>query len=90
MLSPSDHNAVECYHKAAKAGHADAQYNLALFYEEGAGRYKIFVYWLFVSSRPGHKILSKFQVQGQVAIFIVMTRTKYFCSLKNTSSSKNL
>ena len=42
MLSPSDHNAVECYHKAAKAGHADAQYNLALFYEEGAGRCKIF------------------------------------------------
>ena len=26
--------------------------------------------------RPGHKILSKFQVQGQVAIFIFKTRTK--------------
>ena len=28
-------------------------------------------------SRPGHKILSKFQAQGQVAIFIFKTRTKY-------------
>ena len=31
-------------------------------------------------SRPGHKILSKFQVQGQVAIFIFKTRTKYFAA----------
>ena len=30
--------------------------------------------------RPGHKILSKFQVQGQIAIFIFKTRTKYFAA----------
>ena len=30
--------------------------------------------------RPGHKILLKFQVQGQVAIFIFKTRTEYFAA----------
>ena len=31
-------------------------------------------------SRPGHKILLKFQVQGQAAIYIFKTRTKYFAA----------
>ena len=33
-------------------------------------------------SRPGHKILSKYEVQGEVAIFIFKTRTKYFAAKK--------
>ena len=38
-------------------------------------------FWCFdVYSKPGHKILSKFPVQGQVAIFIFKTRTKYFAA----------
>ena len=33
-----------------------------------------------VHARPGHKILSKFQAQGQITIFIFKTRTKYFAA----------
>ena len=33
-----------------------------------------------VNDRPGHKIHSKFQVQGQLAILIFKTRTKYFAA----------
>ena len=36
--------------------------------------------WLRINNRPGRKILSKFQVQGQVGIFIFKTRTKYFAA----------
>ena len=42
------------------------------------------VEWYKVSgtaiSRPGHKIFSKFQVQGLLVIFIFKTRTKYFAA----------
>ena len=37
---------------------------------------------------PGHKILSKFQVQGQVAFFIFKTRTKYFGAWKNQAQER--
>ena len=42
--------------------------------------FAVFLMITKANNRPGHKILSKFQVQGQVAIFIFKTRTKYFAA----------
>ena len=44
----------------------------------------------WIDDRPGHKILSKFQVQGQVAIFYIQDKNQVLGSLKKKQAQARI